>query len=91
MSGLSPRLASAFRDDHLYAADHAACQAHLYAVGVTGRIGKDLLDGSFRQPPGTLILFLHNLHPGPRFDVSAISSIHPDSPLKIWQRTAGFL
>jgi hypothetical protein len=91
ISGRPWRLASASRDDHLHTADHPTCEAHLYAVRVSGRMGEDLSDGSLRQSTGTLILFLDNLHPGPWLDVSAISSVHPDSPQRIWQRAAGFL
>ena len=43
---------------------------------VSGRIGEDLVNGSFCQFPGTLILFLHDLHPGSRVDVSSFSTVH---------------
>jgi len=39
-------------------------------------MGENLVNGSFCQFPGTLILFLHNLHPGSRFDVSSFSTVH---------------
>ena len=37
------------------------------------------MNGSFCQFPGTLILFLLDLHPGSRFDVSSFSPVHRNS------------
>ncbi len=39
-------------------------------------MGENLVNGSLCQFPGTLILFLHNLHPGSWFDVSSFSTVH---------------
>ena len=74
------RLVLAFRDDPLHTADHTAFQAHLDTVGMSSRAGQNLANDSFRQPPGTLVLFLHNLHPRPGFDVGSFSTFHPRSP-----------
>jgi hypothetical protein len=43
---------------------------------MTMRSGKDILDHSFRQFPGRLILFLDHPHPGTRFNISPVFSIH---------------
>jgi hypothetical protein len=48
-------------------------------VRVSGRIGENLVNGSFCQFPGTLILFLRDLHPGSRVDVSSFSPVHLNS------------
>ena len=83
----SPRCGClAVRDYYLHPADHSAYQAHFYAVRVSGRIGENLVNGSFCQFPGTLILFLHDLHPGSRVDASSSSPVHLDSPGQLVER-----
>ena len=66
----------AFGKYHLHTADRPASQAHLDAVRVRGRIGENLVNGSFCQDSGTLILFLYDLHPGSRGDVGSVSPVH---------------
>lgn len=53
---------------------------------VSGRIGENLLNGSFCQFPGTLILFLLDLHPGSRVDVSSSSPVHRNSLSQLVER-----
>jgi len=53
---------------------------------VSGRIGEDLLNGSFCQFPGTLILFLRDLHPGSRVDVGSFSTVHLQSLSQVVER-----
>jgi hypothetical protein len=53
---------------------------------VSGRIGENLVNGSFCQFPGTLILFLHDLHPGSPVDVSSFSTVHLESLSQLVER-----
>ena len=53
---------------------------------VSGRIGENLVNGSFCHFPGTLILFLHDLHPGSRVDVSSFSTVHLKSLSQLVER-----
>jgi hypothetical protein len=64
------------RNDGLHPADHSADQTHFYAVRVSGRIGKNLPNGSLGQFPGTLILFLYNLYPDSRTDISSFFAVY---------------
>ena len=72
-----PLIRFSLRDDHLHTADHPTHQAHLYAMGVSGRTGQYRVNGPFRQSPGMLVVFLHNLHPVPGFDIRSFSAVHP--------------
>ena len=53
---------------------------------VSGRIGENLANGSFCQFPGTLILFLGDLHPGSRVDVNSFSTVHLKSLSQLVER-----
>jgi hypothetical protein len=53
---------------------------------VSGRIGENLVNGSFCQFPGTLILFLRDLHPGSRVDVGSFFPVHRNSLSQLVER-----
>ena len=44
------------------------------------------MNGSFCQFPGTLILFLRDLHPGSRVDVGSFSTVHLQSLSQVVER-----
>jgi len=69
----------AVRKYALHPANHAIDQAHFDAVRVCSRLGENLLHGAFAQGPRPLILFLHDLHPSSRGNVSSYSSVHTES------------
>jgi hypothetical protein len=82
----SSRGSLALRNYHLHTADHSAYQAHFYAVRVSGRISENLVNGSFCQFPGMLILFLNDLHPGSRLDIRSFSPVHRNSLSQLGER-----
>jgi hypothetical protein len=64
------------REDFFHPTDNAACQTNLNAMRMCGRLRKKILNNPLRQFPGALILFLHNLNPGSRFNIRSISATH---------------
>jgi len=63
-------------EDFFDPADDAAGQAHLDSVGMGGRLCENILDDSFRQSAGALVLFSDNLDQSSRFNINPVFSIH---------------
>jgi hypothetical protein len=71
-----PSYSGSFRKVVFHPAYHTAYQAHFDSVRMIRRSGKDILNHSFRQFPGRLILFLYHPHPGTRLNIGPVFSIH---------------
>jgi hypothetical protein len=76
LKNLVVRIAKFGIEDFFHPTDDAACQANFNSMGMGGRLCENILNDSFRQLAGALVLFLDNLDESSRFNISLNSSIH---------------
>ena len=72
----SSRSRTFLRKDFFHSTYDAACQANLNPMRMYRKFCKNILNDSFRQFAGTLILFLDNLDKNPRINIRPVSSTH---------------
>jgi len=65
-----------FRENFFDPADEAACEAHFDSMRMGGGPGENILNDTFGEFAGALILFPDNLNPGSRFNIRSFCSTH---------------
>ena len=70
------KLIRTFGDEFFHPTHNTAFQTNLDAMGMSGGLCQKVLNHSFRQSSGSLILLLNKLHIRSRFDFGPVYFVH---------------